>query len=395
MGIMTGTPTTSSSGEGRVTWAVNVNGSTASQLWFSAPAEHEGLLSERADAALLGLLLPAMRSGKDLHVAGTVTDELLHSVNGPVQSWVRAVLPMYSAITVTAQDSAPPALRPEGVATGFSAGIDSYSALDDYLLRPDVPASMRVTHLLFNDVGSHQGDNTSLALARLASIRSMTSSLDAPLVDIRSNLNDHFEGIGTNTAFMNTHTIRNASVAQLLGGGLGTWYYASAVAYRDVRVCASGDMAVSDVVGLPLLSTAALSLVSVGSERTRVEKTLQVCRIDSAREFLDVCIDGDPTRDRNCSRCWKCLRTLLTLDVAGELDAFCPARFDRDVYLAHREDHMAAVLSADDPLNREIVDYAATVGFAWPGSARRAAAARRARRAALDTARKGKRRIRR
>lgn len=379
--------------QGRAVWVVNVNGSASETLHFSVPAVHADLLSDRADAALLGLLLPAMRTGRDLHVGGVVTDELLYNANGPVQAWVRSVLPMYNSIRVSAESQEPVAAeRPAGVATGFSAGVDSFSVLGDYLFNTSLPSHMRVTHLLFNNVGSHSsGDD--LAASRLEVVRNLSTNWDVPIVDVSSNLNEHFSGIGPNTAFMNTHTVRNAAVAHALSRGLGTWYYASGYAFQDVHGGPSETTATSDVISLPLLSTASLRLTSVGSERTRVGKTLQVAQMESAKAGLDVCIDGDASRLRNCSRCWKCQQTMVTLDLAGELEAFCPDRFNLDIYARHRSDYMATILSRGHPHDREIIEYAESVNFAWPRRSRRAAAIKRAQAATREAVRTCRRRL--
>lgn len=392
--ITVGSPTVTRTGR-EARWSVSVDSpGSPDSLWYTVPAAHAELLSDRADAALIGLLLPAMRTGRALRVSGTVTDELLHSVRGPLQAYVRSVLPMYGHVTVTADGSEGAASRPAGVATGFSAGIDSFSALGDYLFDEDLPGALRVTHLLFNNVGSHSSGDK-LAKARLSGIRDLSAGWDVSLVDFDSNLDDHFLGIGTNTAFMNTHTFRNATVAHLLSGGIGTWYYASGYAFRDLHGGPSPTTASSDVISLPLMSTGALRLQSVGSERTRVQKTLQVATMSSARKGLDVCIDGDPDRERNCSSCWKCQQTMITLDLAGELDAFCPARFDRDLYERHRDEYMATVLSRGHAHDVEIINYAAAVGFTWPRRSRLVAAASRGKAAALSGAREVRKRIRR
>ncbi|QDO87413.1 hypothetical protein FNH13_02910 [Ornithinimicrobium ciconiae] len=377
----------------RAVWTTNVAEVSNQRLWFSIPVEHEGLISRRSDAALLSLLLPAMRVGKDLHVGGVVTDELLYNVNGPAQAWVRSVLPMYRPIQVSAERVEPADdRRPTGVATGFSAGVDSFSALGDYLFDGTLPDSLRITHLLFNNVGSHSSGDE-LAASRLAGVRNLSSNWGIPVIDVNSNLDDQFSNIGNNTAFMNTHTVRNAAVAHLLGRGLGTWYYASGYAFRDVHGGPSASTAASDVISLPLLSSASLRLASVGSERTRLEKTLQVAQIASARVGLDVCIDGDPARERNCSRCWKCQQTLVTLDLANELEAFCPSRFDLNVYLTHRSAYMATILSRGHPHDREIIEYAESINFAWPKKAHRRAAISRATATSLHAARAAKRRL--
>ena len=49
-------------------------------LWFSVDQQHAALLGDRADHVLIGLLMPAMKEGRDLHVGGTVTDQSLAAI---------------------------------------------------------------------------------------------------------------------------------------------------------------------------------------------------------------------------------------------------------------------------------------------------------------------------
>ena len=55
--------------------------------------------------------------------------------------------------------------------------------------------------------------------------------------------------------------------------------------------------------------------------------------------MLDVCVANPDKRlaleKLNCSRCWKCTRTLLTLEALGRLDAFEKV-FDLPYYRTHR-----------------------------------------------------------
>ena len=57
-----------------------------------------------------------------------------------------------------------------------------------------------------------------------------------------------------------------------------------------------------------------------------MQKTLLVAELPVARQSLTVCTGVTPD-GRNCSTCDKCLRTELTLEIAGHLDAF-DERFD-------------------------------------------------------------------
>jgi hypothetical protein len=63
-----------------------------------------------------------------------------------------------------------------------------------------------------------------------------------------------------------------------------------------------------------LFSTSALQFAHDGASFTRVEKTEVVARLPVAQSALHVCFARG---DSNCSRCDKCYRTMMTLDLLG------------------------------------------------------------------------------
>ena len=163
--------------------------------------------------------------------------------------------------------------------------------------------------------------------------------------------------------FLETVSFRNCAVAHLLGGGIGRLVYASGFTYADVRMPDHGEISRIDTVLLPLLSTGSVTLEPANAALTRVQKTLAIADRPE-RRWLDVCVapDEDVT---NCSRCWKCMRTMLTLDIAGRLDEFCPTPFRREPYSARLPSYRAEVLASTDPQCREIVRLAADRGWHW------------------------------
>ena len=217
-----------------------------------------------------------------------------------------------------------------------------------------------MTQLLFNNVGSHGAGGQALFQERRARAASAAAEIGLPLIVVDSNV-DAFYGVPL--GFQQTHTPRNASVALLLQGGLGRFLYASTYARADAFVGATYDMAYSDTVAVPLLSTESLDAVSTGSEHTRVEKTLQVADLPTSYRALDVCARGDAAG--NCSTCAKCMRTLLTLEIAGVVERYAAA-FDLAVYRKGRDRYCGKVLRSTAPLNREIVAFAAQRGFRFP-----------------------------
>ena len=176
---------------------------------------------------------------------------------------------------------------------------------------------MRITHLLFNDVGSH-GPNAdpvsaSLFAQRTPSIAEVALGLGVPLIRVCSNTDFFYT-----TLFAQTHTLRNASVALALQGRASGFLYGSGFPYESISVKPTKDTAYFDPILLPLLSTESLVCTSAGAAYSRAEKTRLICDSKLAQQHLDVCVVSFP----NCSGCWKCARTLLTLDVLGQVEAF-------------------------------------------------------------------------
>ena len=180
---------------------------------------------------------------------------------------------------------------------------------------------------------------------------------------MNSNLDAFY---GRRLSFQQTHTLRNASVALLLQRGLSSWLYASTFPDQNAFVGPAPDLAYSDSVTLPLLSTETLHTALVGGCYSRVEKTQRIADVQDSFDSLDVCVspyhDGIPT---NCSACFKCLRTLATLEIGGMLDRYARV-FDRARYRRLRDGYLAGLPTSDDPLAKEIVLFAEQRLFALP-----------------------------
>jgi hypothetical protein len=352
--------------DGQAIYQVKVERSgTSDILWYSVDEEFSHLVSDTADAALIALLIPAMTTGQDIEVSGRISARLLYNVSRPYQVILQHVIPSLRRVRIHAEKVYNAGERPAGVATGFSGGIDSFCAIADHH-KPDVPPGFRLTHLLYNNVGSHGKGGETLFLKRYDRLRSTADRIGLPFVKVNSNLGEFYHGY----SFEQTHTPRNLSVALFLGRGIGRFMYASAYQYADVFVGPTDSIAYTDTLSLPLLSSELVDAVSVGSEYSRVEKTLRASTVPESYEALDVCVAANHTGPvMNCSRCWKCLRTMLTLDIAGKLD-FYSSCFDLDVYEKHKANFMAETLISKKPLAREIVEFAKKRGYTFPADVR-------------------------
>jgi len=336
-------------------------------LWYSLHESFGDFLSNSCDAPLVALLLPAMAIGEDIHINGMISERLLYNLSGPFQRLLQHVIPSLRHVKIHPEgvwrgkaDPAP------GVATGFSGGIDSYCVLADHYYS-NILEQFKVTHLLFNNVGSHGSGGERLFRERYNRLLPVAELLGLPFLIINSNLDSFY---GKRLGFQQTHTLRNASVALLLQGGIGRYMYASGFNYSDAFVGPTYDIAHSDTITLPLLSTDTLDAFSVGSEYTRVEKTLHVAEVHESYRTLDVCVNAHNTGGyTNCSMCWKCLRTLVTFEIAGYLDRYSTS-FDLNAYKSQRNKYLAKLLGSHDPLLRELVQFAKERNFSFPISSR-------------------------
>lgn len=325
---------------------------TEKNLWFSIPREFGEFISDRSDAALAALLIPAMSCGEDLHIAGVLSEKLFYNLSSGYQAMLRTVIPSLCKIDIFPEEVRPATPGARGVATGFSGGVDSFCVLDDHHFR-DAPAGFRLSHLLFNNVGSHGHgpDGERLFRERYDRLEPVAARFGLPFIAVNSNLEDFYRDF----RYRQTHTPRNASVALLLQGGIGRFMYASTYSYAHLIVGDARAMAAADPVALPLLSTERMCALSAGSEYNRVQKTLKVGTLPDSYESLDVCATG--SGERNCSACVKCLRTLLTLELAGLLSHY-KSVFDLEVYEANKPRYIEEVLHSEDPFCHEITSFA-------------------------------------
>lgn len=355
-----------SSADGQVTWSVSVRGlaNAPDRLWFTIPDEHAGLVTELADPAVIGLTVPAMHAGEAMNVDGPVTDELAHNLTHGYQHILEAVIPDLRRVPLDLADpirASEPAL---GVGTGFSGGIDSFTVVAEHYLEPVAP-DLRLTHLtLFNVGAMTSGDRGRRHFRRVHSLLApVAERIGLPFIPIDSNLDDFYGFVG----FMQSHGPRNLSAAWLLQGGVGRFYFASSDPFPTISVRRSYSTSFSDPLSMPLLTTRQFRPAFHGSEYTRVEKTMIVARVPESHESLNVCTtltaDG-----RNCSQCNKCLRTELTLDLMGHLDAYGRV-FDLGVYRRARRAYIDEVAWSRNPLAGEIRDFAQRIGLRVPPAA--------------------------
>ena len=370
-----------------------MDGLAIDSLWFEVPSQFSSFLDDSCDGALVGLLAVAMQHAAPLVVDGTLSERLHWGVRRTVIPVVSRLLEGARAIEVTAaeirQDTGPSG---DAVITGLSCGVDSLAVCADFLLDDRVRPGDRVTHFLFNEVGAYRyavdRDVATFVADSWRNASMAAAALGRPVIRVRSNLDAFYDSLPLAARWFGaTAPLRNAAVALVLQRRAKRFLYASGYSWNRIGLSAKGDLACADPIVLPALSTERLSLVSVGSQYDRIEKTARIADLEVARKHLMVCWH----EAANCGECEKCLRTLLILELLGKLDqfggAFDLSRYDRRV----RDRYLVSVLTETDSFHPDafaIRDFMREVGFRLSWSVRAQAGLVRAWRALPRTIRR-------
>jgi hypothetical protein len=328
------------------------------ELWYLVERKYaDFLMVEKLDAFLVGTILLAMKNKEDIYINGTISEKLFYNLTNYFSKILTLLIPSLHQVQIIPQDLDNGKIyhNLDGVATGFSGGIDSFCTFIDHF-NNNIPKSYLLTHLVFNNVGSHGSGGRNLFQKRYQRLLNFAQEFQLDYVKIDSNLDELLQ-----MDFRNTHTTRNVSAILLLQKLFSKYFYASAHKYQDCVINESPDGAVIDPAGIHLLSTEITELISTGCQYSRVEKTIKVADFEPSYRYLDVCVHSVDVAE-NCSQCWKCARTMLTLEILGKLHCYNKV-FNLDKFAQIRDNYIASILHSQKPLEKEVIDLAMERGF--------------------------------
>ena len=290
------------------------------KLTYSVPVEYaDWFATDRCDGFVVGLLFQAMERKEDIAVEGPLSSLLFHSLQGFYIPMMAQAFPNLHPIKIIPSCLTDEAAGGQGVATGFSGGIDSFATVIQHLVQ-ESSTNFKISHFLFHNVGGHghgkPEDARKLFWQRYHMVQSFTREVGIPLIPVDSNLPEIFP-----TDFVKMHSALNASVPLVLQKQFQRYYYASAYRFADCGVNRTDDLAHFDPFAFHLLSTEGLDCVSTGCQMSRVEKTELVAAYKPSHRYLSVCVDP-AFEGKNCSICFKCSRTILTLELLGIADRY-------------------------------------------------------------------------
>ena len=300
------------------------------KVWFKVDKKYEQYLCyERSDAYLIAVLNFAMTNGHDIECEAPVSEDLYYNIEKYLINALAEYNPNFYRTKIIAPVSSDTLPCAGAVGTGISCGVDSL-----HVLASQTELKFKrhnVTHLTFNNVGSHgEGEHArALFKARSKRPKQFAEEYGFEFVLGDSNLMDvvkqnHFY----------THTYSSMFAVYCLQKLYSVYYYASSghkyyefnLKFAKNRGCGSYEM-----LSLPIFSTHNLRIYSEGEGMGRLSKLKDVVKYEPSYKYLNVCL----TESDNCGKCEKCIRTLLGLNALGRLDDYRDV-FDVDYYKTHR-----------------------------------------------------------
>ncbi len=289
-----------SDGDQRIVAADFVVGRRERSVWFRTD---NGPLTDLADPFLPVALTPAMRRKWSVEIDGPVSPILMRGAR-EIQGIMHGWFPELHEIDVTAETPvSEPAAKPDGVASFFSGGVDSFHTLLKH--RADI------THLIFV-----HGFDLPLSFQRereraAASVREAAASLGLQVVEVETNLRQFGQPhVGWVKAYFGPAL---AAVALLLSARFHRIYLPASVS-TDQLIPMASHPAID-----PKWSNGVMQLIHDGLEATRFEKIRDIGSWQPVREHLRVCFQRNSAHV-NCGRCRKCVWTMMMLKATGDLD---------------------------------------------------------------------------
>lgn len=316
-------------------------------------------IPELCDAVVVAFLAYAIKHGLDICSTLPISTELYYKIN-------KHIIPQLSVCNHKNKITLNMPLSNEvfdgkWIGTGLSLGVDSLTTIHEYG-EDSILDDYRLTHLVHLKTGAHHGSlghfdkEIEQKLFELENnrVKKYCDEYGYNLITIETNLFEITNAeFGWN--FDTTHIFRNLGCIVLLQNYFSKYYYASAYNLDAFGMSLNEDNAHYEKWLIPNLSSNNISFYSANADMNRVEKTKYISRFKDTYNFLHVCWRSEG----NCGKCAKCIRTMVTLDIIGQLDKYKNS-FDVDNYYKNRDMYIAEILlkKKNDGCYNEIYEFA-------------------------------------
>ncbi len=287
-------------------------GKSIQRAYLKIDRKYESLISDDASPFLAAVLLPCMKTKENIYIDGNVSAKLLqntHAIMNLIKKWNIGL----SKVKIRCRDVTHDSQKPKFVGSFFTAGVDSF-----YTYLKKSKTKEKITHLILVHGFDIPLENKSFFKEVKKTIEKVAKEEKIQPVIIETNIGTIVE---QRLIWDFSHGGALGAVALFLRGGMKEIFISGAV--KNNELFPYGTHPQLD----KLWSTQTLSVQSIGGEHNRLEKIIHVVsKSPLALKYLRVCTQNIKGK-YNCSRCHKCLITMIYLysaDVLKEAKTFDP-----------------------------------------------------------------------
>lgn len=278
-------------------------------IWWEVDREYGDALSPTSDPFLVSLFPLASLLGEPLELEAPVSIELVeqcHQVMSVWQGWypwLKWIEMSPSSFSQVEGAGGTPDARITG--QFFSGGADSFFTL---LHAPPPTAPEDLIQVFGFDIPLERPEENE---ARLNRAKAISEILGKHVVEVTTNL------MKTSFRLVPWGQISHGAAFAAVAHALSNRYKSAIISssHDNHHLIPWGSHPVTD----PLFGTKRTPILHYGADFTRAEKVRFLSDFDLALDNLHVCYHEASAR--NCGRCEKCLRTMVSLDLLGKLDA--------------------------------------------------------------------------
>ena len=290
-------------------------------LWYSTAIENEKYIAtSNADSFILVLFIYSVFNNKKLKSNVPISSELNYGL-------LEVLVPSFSQMGLHCLKSdfefqkIDETIYPDaqGVGTAMSFGVDSfYTFLDSQNHNKSINTLTLFNAGAFGQDGGEKAEELFESMKQNVSLFANKTQRKFVWVDTNTNEILHMP-------FNQTSVFRNFSCVFVLQKLFKNYFYASSATLERFRM-KSSDTAYYELLISKAIRGNSLEFHISGLNTNRLDKTISLSDHPLAKQYLNVCQMIPENKNLqgvdNCSKCYKCTRTMLTLDALGKLEEF-------------------------------------------------------------------------
>ena len=284
------------------------------ELWYRFPEQFAEKINHKVDAFAPTALLVAMYAGEDIIVRGPISPRLAYNLYEYCNIYHSWNPKLFKRINITYEllELPPQSNHKAGVVTAFSGGVDSFYTLWAHLPQNQPIPDAQITHGLFVHGLDLRLDDEANYKAAAEPYKRMFEELGLELIQSATNAYQFSEFRINWTLFFGAPTI---GAALILTPWLGRFYMPSGMTSHR-NLFPQGSSPIID----HLLSTETTEIIHHGASVSRYDKLSILAQWPATYHQLRVCSNKrDMAGFQNCSKCHKCYRTIVLLDLLKAL----------------------------------------------------------------------------